>query len=281
MRKKSVYLTTAKKSLLLLAYFYFGFVAFLYIKQRDFIYFPNKAAADLSIISGSGYSAIYAKPKTQDQLELSGWFFAPSATQSDIILYFHGNAGSIAGRLFKAEPFLRAGYGVLLAEYRGYGGNGGTPTEDGLYADAQAYYQWLIDSGYQNKDIILYGESLGSGVATQLAQTIDPKALVLETPYAAIYEPAQLRFFFIPFIKHIMHDHYASIDKINDFTGPKLFLIADQDEVLGPETGYNLYRHTNDPKTLKAYEAGTHNNLYDLGADQDVLKFLKTLSSKG
>jgi len=257
---------------------YFALIAVLYIQQRSFIYFPDKTKPQIDF-------SFQIKPTqtsilTKDGLPLEGWFFPPTAPQAKIILFFHGNGGNISHRLYKVAPYLAQNYGILLAEYRGYGGNAGVPTEEGLYEDARAYYAWLLQKGYKPEDIIFYGESLGTGVAVQLATEQKPAALILETPYAKLSEPAQKTYFFIPFIELLMHDKYASIDKISDIPSPKLFLLAKQDEVVGFQTGLDLYEKTAPQKTLKIFESANHNTLYQYGAEKTVIEFLSTLSKK-
>ncbi len=252
---------------------YLSFVGILYSKQRDFIYFPDqnipRKAVD-GVIQDISVT-------TEDGLELSAWFIKPGARDKPVILFFHGNAGNISHRLFKVSEYINAGYGVLMAEYRGYGGNPSTPTEDGLYKDGRACFAWLNKAGYADKDIVLYGESLGTGVAVQMASTREVKALILETPYARLSDPAQKTYFFIPFIEKLMHDKYRSIDKINSVSAPKLFMIAGKDDVLGPQTGINLYEAAPAPKALEVFDEAGHNTMYQYGANSTVLAFLSAL----
>ena len=254
---------------------YCGIVVTIFLSQRSLIYVPDKSFAEIPSIKDAAITT--AAITTQDLNKLNGWFITSGKRPAQVILLFHGNGGNISHRLDKALNYVRAGYGVLLAEYRGYGGNLGEPSETGLYRDARAYMKWLSASGYEPKDIILYGESLGTGVAVQIASETPPKALILETPYALLYEPAQKRYPFIPFIHLLMMDHYDSYAKIDKIKAPKLFLIAENDKVLGPETGLKLYKKAPQPKTLTVFKDGGHNNLGDFGAPQTVLAFLGTL----
>ena len=245
----------------------------LFFQQRSFIYHPDQSLPDKDAL-GISHFVNDVQILTQDRLTLRGWFIPPSSTDKPVILFFHGNAGNISHRLSKIIPYTKAGYGILLAEYRGYGGNPSSPTEDGLYNDARAYYAWLGKRGYSGRDIVLYGESLGSGVAVQMAMEHSPRALILETPYAKLSDPAQRRYFFIPFIEILMHDTFRSIDKIGNIQAPKLFMIAERDEVLGPDTGLNLYEAAMTPKTLKVFQNAGHNEIYNHGATETVLDFL-------
>ena len=154
--------------LLAAALLYCGLIAALYIKQRDLIYFPDRSLpAKPAPQAGRIVQDLIVT--TQDGLRLRGWFIAPGRPDQPVILFFHGNAGHIAHRLTKTQHYVKEGYGLLLAGYRGYGGNPATPSEAGLYADGRAYLSWLSAAGYADERLILYGESLGTGVAVQLA----------------------------------------------------------------------------------------------------------------
>lgn len=247
-------------------------VGFLFFNQRDFIYFPDVSKPQVP------KNVVMADVKTKDGLAISGWFIPPADTGKAVLVFFHGNAGNISHRNYKIQPFLQNGYGVLLAEYRGYAGNEGKPEEQGLYKDARAYIEWMRESGYEDSDIVLYGESLGTGVAVQMAKEHqDVKALILETPYARLTDPARNAYPFIPFIEHLMHDTYDSIDKIKGLTMPKMFMVAENDEVLGAQTGLDLYEKAEEPKQLRLYPHGYHNTLYAMGAGSDVIEFLSAL----
>ncbi len=255
---------------------YMMIVGFLYFKQRDFIYFPDGNIPDKNAVSAQGI-AEDIHVTTEDGIKLLGWFIKPSAPDKPVILFFHGNAGNISHRLFKISEYTNAGYGVLMAEYRGYGGNPSKPTEDGLYNDARAYLSWLNSAGYDDQNIIIYGESLGTGVTVQMASEHNIKAIILEAPYSRLSDPAQKTYFFIPFIDMLMHDKYHSVDKVGAIEAPKFFMIAGKDEVLGPQTGLNLYSAAAEPKYLKLFEKARHNTIYQHGAEHAVLEFLSKL----
>lgn len=267
----------AGSALLMIAALYAGFVMTLYMSQRNFIYFPDTTAPDIALASQTGFAAVEAVVTPAEHLPLRGWYFSSQPENGKTILFFHGNAGNISHRLYKIAPYLAQGYGVLLAEYRGYGGNPGTPSEAGLYEDGTAYYDWLARSGIAPEDIILYGESLGTGVAVEMAKDKNARALILETPYSSLLDIAQKTYFFIPFIGNLMHDKFHSDQKIAGLSIPKLFLIAGRDEVIGSQTGLKLYETAKEPRTLKVFDEAGHNTLYDFNAPETVLEFLKSL----
>jgi fermentation-respiration switch protein FrsA (DUF1100 family) len=272
---KNPFIKIAGSLLIGMAAIYFALIVILFVMQRSLIYVPDQSP--LGIPSVEGASVTNAAITTQDKNKLNGWFLKASAKPENVVILFHGNASNISGRINKALDFVHAGYGVLLAEYRGYGNNMGEPSEDGLYQDGRAYMRWLGANGYAPDHVIIYGESLGTGVAVQIAKETPPKALILEVPFSRLSEPAQKRYWFIPFIDLLMFDKYDSYSKIGDILVPTLFLIAGKDETLGPETGLKLYEKANDPKILKIFENGGHNNLRELGAPKVVLEFLEGL----
>ncbi|MCC6598383.1 MAG: alpha/beta hydrolase [Alphaproteobacteria bacterium] len=264
---------------LVLIVLYLAFVAALYLTQRDHIYLPASNPPNRAELTAHELTAQDITVTPEENLSLHGWYFPPTPENGRVILLFHGNSGDISGRVFKAAPFLAQGYGVLLAEYRGYGGNPGKPTEAGLYKDAQAYYDWLIENGTKPENIILYGESLGSGVAVEMAARNGAHALILEVPYASLLEIGRRNYFFIPFLEYLMTDQFRSDLKISTLTMPKLFLIAGQDTVIGAQTGINLYEMAPAPKTLKVFDEAPHNGVYDFDAQAIILHFLKSLET--
>ncbi|MBF0247582.1 MAG: alpha/beta hydrolase, partial [Alphaproteobacteria bacterium] len=146
---------------------YVAVLALMYVVQRQFIYYPD-ATPSTPAEAGVAEMAV-VRLETADGLALTSWLARPSRTGRVTVVLFHGNAGTLAGRGSKARLFLDAGHGVMLVEYRGYGGNPGHPTEQGLYADARAALDHLDGLGIAGRDVVLYGESLGTGVATAMA----------------------------------------------------------------------------------------------------------------
>lgn len=250
---------------------YIAVAVFLYFTQRSQIYFPDKSRPVLP------NGADVVEVTTSDGVELEGWYFAPSDMDKPILLYFHGNGGHYGGRLPKVQDYIDAGYGVLLAEYRGYGGNEGSPSEVGFYEDGHAYIRWLeIAAGYPISDIILYGESIGSGTATEMATKYDVKALILEAPFSSLLEMVQRHVLFMPFF-WLLKDRYLNIDKIDRINAPLLVMHGRKDSVIPYKFAEKLYAKAKEPKKFVDFPDANHNNLYEYGASQDVLEFLENL----
>lgn len=255
---------------------YIVLLAGVYLQQRSFMYFPdkNKPSPEQYGLTNVQVHTV----TTEDGLDLNFWYIPPAASDLPVIVFFHGNAGHIGLRSGKAEILTSKGYGLMLAEYRGYGGNPGSPSEWGFYNDARAYLSWLQEEqSVQEQRIVLYGESIGSGVATQMAiEYPNSKALILETPFTSAIDIAKWRFFFLP-VKYLMKDKFENVNKIGEFENPVLILHGTKDMIVPFRYGRALYEKANDPKTFKKYEAGGHNNIYTMGAGQDVIEFIAGL----
>lgn len=243
-------------------------LALFYKIQRKLMYHPyhfySRVPSDVEEI----------QVKTEDSLVLTGWF-RQATPNFPTIVFFHGNASHIGGSYQKLRQFMDLGYGALLCEYRGYCNNPGTPSEQGLYKDAEAYLLWLFrEKKIYGKDIILYGQSLGTGVAVQMAAKFPLLCrLVLESPYTSFVDLAKRHYPFIPFAKSLILDHYASIDKIGKITCPILIIHGKYDTVVPYECGEKLAAKGQNVQ-LRTFSGG-HNDLFELGANEAVKEFLE------
>ena len=165
-------------------------VAYMYFGQRGFLYHPSTRPADEAALRAAGY-APFAVPST-DGLTLTAWRRGSEANKPTIVL-FHGNAGDASHRIGIAEQAARHGYGIVLATYRGFGGNPGKPSEDGLYADARSTLDVLGRGPF-----VLWGESLGTGVATKMATERRVLGVILQSPYISVADRAAEMFFWLP-----------------------------------------------------------------------------------
>ena len=241
--------------------------------QRDMIYHPGTQVVDP--VEAGVPEMVPVPVRTSDGLSLTGWYAPPKDEDAATILLFHGNAGTLAHRANKARTLMDAGYGVFLAGYRGYGGNPGRPSEDGLYADARAALGWLAGSREVPLDrIALYGESLGTGIAVQIA-TEHPElaALVLEAPFTRLPELAPP--FVLPGMADmLMVDRYDSLSKIDAVRPPLLILHGEQDGVVPVAMGRRMLEAATGEKHGTFLPQAGHNDLWQLGAAEPVLEFL-------
>ncbi len=236
--------------------------------QRSLMYFPGKSLPD----APPPFTAVTME--TQDGLTLTGWYAPPTAPQTGVVVYFQGNAGTLADRAPKVWPFLTEGYGVLLAGYRGYGGNPGSPTEAGLIADGRAAVDYVLGQGVPRDQIVLFGESLGSGVAVPLAAADAYAALILEAPFTSAADVGQRAYPFLP-VKLLIQDRFDSMAVIDRIQAPLLVVHGENDRITPIVFGRRLFAAAPEPKTGHFLPGAGHNNLAEHGATDLELAFLR------
>jgi fermentation-respiration switch protein FrsA (DUF1100 family) len=251
-------------------------VGAMYLAQRRLMYLPNTAVPDLA---RSGVPEMQpVSLETEDGLTLLAWYRPPPAPRRPVLVFFHGNAGHIGYRGYKIRPYLDASFGVLLVEYRGYGGNPGGPTEPGLYADGRAAMDFLDRQGVAPDRLVLYGESLGCGVAVRLASERAANrpvgAVVLEAPFTSIAALAQRHYFYLP-AYWLVKDRFDIESLIAEIGAPLLVFHGERDAVVPIGFGRALYAAAAEPKEAKWYAGGGHNDLHDNGAARDVIAFVE------
>lgn len=241
--------------------------------QRDMIYHPGKDRIDPA---DAGVPEMVQVPiRTHDGFMVTGWYAPPRDRFQPTLVLFHGNAGTVANRAHKARAFMDAGFGVLLAGYRGYGGNPGSPSEEGLYADARAALGWLISRGVPEGQIVVYGESLGTGVAVQMG-TEHPNlvAVVLEAPYTRLPDLAPI--YVLPGLAEmIMQDRFDNRAKIGQVKAPLLILHGQHDGVVPVAMGRELKERARMGVEAHFIAAAGHNDLYDHGAADITIVFIR------
>lgn len=249
-------------------------VAAVYAFQRNLLYLPDRGVPDLEEAGVPDMRAV--KLSTNDGLTLLSWYKEAAAGQPTLV-YFSGNAGHIGHRGAKARPYLDAGMGVLLVGYRGYGSNPGSPTEEGLYTDGRAALDFLPAAGVAPKRTVLYGESLGSGVAVHLAAeraAVAPLgAVVLESAYASIAAVAAKHYPFLP-VRWMVKDRFESAAKIARVKAPVFIFHGEKDGTIPIRTGRELFAAAVEPKESLWIAGAYHNDLYDYDAPAAVIAFL-------
>lgn len=239
--------------------------------QRALTYFPDPVRPTPA---EAGVPALVPVAlETEDGLALLAWHAPPRREALPSLVYFHGNAGHIGMRGFKVRAFLNAGLGVLLTTWRGYSGNPGTPSEAGLYADGRAARAFLRARGCDDGHQILYGESLGTGVAVHLAAEAAPAALVLEAPFTSVADVAAERFPFLP-VRPLIVDRFDSARKLRAVTAPLLIVHGEGDEVVPVRHGRRLHARAREPKEAAFLPGAGHADLHDFGLAAIALDFL-------
>lgn len=268
---------TIKKTGLALILGYLSLLAYIALFQRGFLYLPQHPYTPLGIaIAHERFQEISVQ--TEDGLTLKGWH-APATKEKPTIVYFHGNADSLQTAAPLADPYIEAGYGYLIAEYRGYSDQEGSPTERGLYADGRAFINGLIGSGLSEGSLVLFGHSLGTGVATQMATEFSVRGLLLIAPFVSIAEMAQVRFPYIP-AKQLTWDRYENIRKLPQIKTPLLIATGGRDIVVPPAHGRALFAAANEPKRFYFSPESGHNDLFDADLYSISFAWLKTLDRK-
>jgi len=230
-----------------------------WVFQRSLIYFPFDDVPSPERLGLSGVESV--RLSTADGLSLGGWFFAhPAGGATWTVVVFNGNAGNRAHRVGLAEALRGRGYQVLLLDYRGFGANPGRPTETGLIEDARAAVAHLstrddVDPGR----LVYFGESLGSGVAVQLAALDPPAAMVLRSPFTSLVDVGRAHYPFLP-VGWLLEDRFASIDRVGEMSVPTLVVAGDRDRVVPAEQSRRLYDRMTGPKELVMLPGFDHND---------------------
>ena len=240
--------------------------------QRQLLYLPSREAPDLTE-SGAARLMEPVRLTTADGLEILSWYRPPSAPGAPVLALFHGNGGHIGHRVPKMKPYIEAGYGALLVGYRGYGANPGRPSEEGLYADARAALDFLARQQIGADRLVLYGESLGSAVAVQMASERSAAALILEAPMTSVAAVAQARYPVFP-VRWLVRDRFDSLAKIDTVRSPLLLIHGERDTVIPIHFGRALFEAANEPKEARYFADAGHNDLQAFGAPDAVLDFL-------
>jgi hypothetical protein len=248
-----------------------AFALAMFVGQRHLL-FENYVYGDIGDPRQIGFAGMQVvQVKTGDGLTLSAWQ-RKAYPGCPTIVYFHGNEGDVKSRAFKLEPLLHAGFGVFLVEYRGYGGNPGSPSEKGLYEDSRSSLKLLAAQGIDAQQTVFMGESLGTGVAVKMATEFPPARLVLLAPYTSITDVTADMYWFLP-VGLLSRDRFPSINRIGKVTAPLLIIHGEQDDTVPTRLGRALLAAANDPKTGVFLAGASHDNLFAFGAVEAIERF--------
>jgi uncharacterized protein len=223
---------------------YFVIILFVYFYQRSLLYHPSENNY-LNNKINFNYEEVFIE--TDENIKLKSWFIEKDLQKFKTILLFHGNAGNLFNRVYKLNELNKLDLNILLISWRGFSGNKGKPTEKNLYHDAGEAVKWLNSLGINNKDIILYGESLGTGVATELGKKNIFGGIILESPFTSIEKAAKIYYPYLP-INLVLKDRYDSIEKIQSITVPILIMHGKKDNIVPQKMGLELFQKANEPK---------------------------------
>jgi uncharacterized protein len=253
-----------------------GLLLVLWMGQRQLMYFPLGNVPTPASLGLDDIEAVMFE--TADGLRLHGWFFPIANGPHPTVLVFNGNAGNRAYRASLATALRRRGFQVLLIDYRGFGGNGGTPTEGGLAADARAAREYLL--GRPDVDgarLIYFGESLGTAVALELATQYQPAALILRSPFTSMADIGQYHYWWLP-VRWLIRDRYDSLGRIGQVRSPLLIIAGDRDRIVPADDSRRLYEAaTAAPKAFLSIPGADHNDDELLDGNtmiEEIAKFL-------
>ncbi|WP_158240805.1 alpha/beta hydrolase [Telmatospirillum siberiense] len=244
-------------------------VGIMVFRQRSLLYRPLPAPADPQS------AGVTWMRRVERNGRLQGWFAPPPSPDAPILVFFHGNRGTLARVAAKTTPWRDAGVGVFAATYRGYEGNPGHPSEAGLYEDGRAALDWLSQAGFSAAQLILYGESLGTGIVTQLATERTCRGVILEAPFSSMTEIAAGRYPWLP-CRWLLRDRFDNLSKIGDITVPLMILHGARDRTVPLVHARRLAAAAPEAR-LVVLEEADHLNLYESGGMAPLLSFIKDL----
>lgn len=251
---------------------YLFLVCGLYFAQRSLLYLPDRARPQLGPLARYGFREITLT--TADGLSLLSWYRAPREG-SPVIAYFHGNGGHIGYRTDRMVRFAEAGLGVLLVEYRGYGGNPGAPSEAGLFSDADAALDFLTrQARIPANRVVLYGESLGAAIAVYVAAGTEIAALILEAPFTRLSDTASYHYPYVP-VSLLLRDRFESLAAIGRVRAPILILHGERDRVVPARFGRALFDAAPEPKEGWFAPEADHGDIANFGGLDAAFDFIK------
>lgn len=246
-----------------------GFVALMYMAQRSLMYFPERTRT-LPAEAGLPNAEEVVLDSTEGARVIV--WHVPARGDKPVVVYFHGNAGSLRLRAARFRALTDDGTGLVALSYRGYAGSTGSPSETGLIADAEAAYRFAA-AHYPAERIALWGESLGTGVAVAIASEHEVGRVILDAPFTSAVDVASLVYWFLP-VQFLMKDPFRSDRRITKIKVPLLILHGERDRVVPIALGERLYALANEPKRFVRFPAGGHTDLDSYGALAAVRAFL-------
>jgi uncharacterized protein len=246
-------------------------VAFMYGMQRSLLYYPANRGLTPDAVGLAGVQV--NRIATEDGESIVTWY-SPPKPDSPVIVYFHGNAGEIGDRAERFHYFAKRGFGVLFVSYRGFGGSTGSISEPGLVVDALTAYDWLVRQHVQPAQIAVIGESLGTGVALQLAEQRPVGAIALEAPYTSTADIGAAIYWWLP-VRLLMADQFRSLDRIGDVRVPLLIIHGEEDALIPVSHGKALFAAANEPKRFVVVPQAGHEIVGNEATWQTEVEFFR------
>ena len=266
-------LDAAKFAVTFLLVAFVGVHALFYLSQRQLMYFPSSERMQPREVGLTDVEEVVLRDRSGGSL--FSWF-GRAQTGRPTILFFHGNGGAVAHRAHRFRGLMADGLGMFVLGYPGYGGSDGRPSERAFLEAARDAYEYLLGEGLGPDDIVIYGESIGSGVAVRLAAEVGAKGLVLEAPLSSAVDVAREHY---PWLLAglLMKDTYRSVDHIDRIDMPLLVVHGENDRIIPIELGLRLFERAQYPKSFVRIPGAGHNDLYLHATDEIAGDFIKAL----
>lgn len=267
-----------KEAVVLAGGLYLVIAVGMFVAQRQLMYLPDAGRTDPKaeglmdveerhLSDGPGYADVIA------------WYGRAKPGQPTL-LYFHGNAGSLATRSERIRKYMARGRGMYMMSYRGYSGSSGKPSETANVADARRAYDDLVSLGVAPRDIIVYGESLGSGVAVQVAAEKAISGLILDAPYTSMAKLAASKYRWLP-VEPMLLDRYESDKHIGKVRAPLLIIHGEKDETIPVAMGRGLFDLASEPKRMVTFPNAGHADHFMYGSYDAINTWIDALRGAG
>lgn len=251
----------------------------MFLFQRYLIYFPDKTVFFTPRHINLPYENI--EYKTSDDISINGWFI-PADSSENTLLFCHGNAGNISHRLESIQIFNRLKLDVFIFDYRGFGKSEGKPDEQGTYLDAKGAWDFLVkEKDVDPSRIIIFGRSLGSGIASWLARETEPAGLILESSYTSLPDLAAKIYPFFP-VRWLSRYNYPTRENLDHIDCPVLFIHSRGDEIIPFDLGEQNFIAASDPKEFMEIQ-GSHNDGFMVSGQyymEGIANFIKNINNK-
>ena len=249
---------------------YLIIVAYMYLNQRQLLYLPSENNY-LDDQIDFNFREVFID--VEKNLKLKAWLIENDFKNKKTLVFFHGNAGNLSNRTYKLNQLSKLDLNIIILAWRSFSGNEGEPSEQNLYNDAKKTIDWLNSRGVKNKNIILYGESLGTGIAVELGQTNQFGGIILESPFTSMTNAAKNIYPWLP-VKYLLKDKYDSEKKIKNLQIPILIMHGKKDNIVPFKMGKKLYDLANNPKFFYFTENDDHMMTFDEKLVNTIKNFL-------
>ena len=244
----------------------------IYFSQSKLLYHPSEN----NYLDENNLNHKIEKIYIPSDNKLVAWHFKKNENYNTL-LFFHGNAGKLDNRIYKLNEFSKLKLNYLIFAYRGFSGNEGSPNENGLYKDARAAKYYLNLKNVPDKKIVLYGESLGTAIAIDIAKDHDFKGIILESPFTSMVSLAKKYYPYLP-VSILLKDRYETLKKINKVNSPILVMHGKKDKIVPFEMGETIFKYSNEPKFSYFIENDDHMMDFNLDLVKSIELFLEGLN---